>query len=50
MLNFILAAANIFAYVIGVPLNRDVNVVRQVSNGIMLPKFTPKSLKVETNN
>ena len=49
-MNFVVSAANVFAFIVGVPMNRDVNAVRKIADGIMVPKFKPKEMKVETTN
>lgn len=46
-----MAAANIFAFIIGLPANRDASQVASMANGVIVEKFVPKSVEVSgTNN
>jgi len=39
-----------FAFIIGVPMNNDINYVKQVSNNLIVEKFIPKSIEVSGTN
>eukprot|EP00343_Euplotes_focardii_P012921 CAMPEP_0205833078 /NCGR_PEP_ID=MMETSP0206-20130828/48682_1 /ASSEMBLY_ACC=CAM_ASM_000279 /TAXON_ID=36767 /ORGANISM="Euplotes focardii, Strain TN1" /LENGTH=1012 /DNA_ID=CAMNT_0053139147 /DNA_START=84 /DNA_END=3122 /DNA_ORIENTATION=+ len=48
-LHFISACANLIAFNVGVPQNRDKTSIAEIANRIILPVFTPKSnVKIQT--
>jgi len=44
---FIIATANLIAFNLGIPQNRDISVVTQIATHSNVPEYKPRKIKVE---
>jgi ubiquitin-activating enzyme E1 len=47
---FIMATANILAFIANIPINRDLSSIQKQADSIMVEKFVPKSMEVSQQN